>query len=90
MHDAGHERVHGTDVGEVTFAVKSVLALVVGIQTLRGKTLVAAGDGMRRPGSMCSLDAPSGDGEKAGISLYQRERNLFRVYWLPDSSEGRT
>jgi len=48
MHDAGHERMHGADIAKVTFAGKGMLELVVGIQTFRGKTLVAAGHGMRR------------------------------------------
>ncbi len=33
MHDAGHERMQGTDVTKGTFAGKSMLELVVGIQT---------------------------------------------------------
>ncbi len=48
MHDAGHERMHGADVAEVTFAGKGMLELVVGIQAFRGKALVVAGHGMRR------------------------------------------
>src|ERR1700746_3600974 len=48
MHDAGHERMHGADVGEVAFAGERVLELVVGIQAFRGEALVVAGHGMRR------------------------------------------
>src|SRR5713101_8592765 len=47
MHDAGHVRMHGADVTEVTFADKSMLELVVGIQALGSKTLVVAVHGMR-------------------------------------------
>src|ERR1700682_1996454 len=64
VHEASHERMHGADVAEVTFAGKGMLELVVGIQTFRGKALVVAGHGVRRfvvigpddPGAGCDRD----------------------------------
>ncbi len=72
MHDAGHERMHGADVAEVTFAGKGMFELVVGIQTFGGKTLVVAGHGMRRFVAI----GPGDLGAGCNRNLLRREREL--------------
>src|SRR5437867_6120272 len=72
MHDAGHERMHGADVAKVTFAGKSMLELVVGIQPFRGKTLVVAGHGMRRFVAI----GPDDLGARCNRNFLRREREL--------------
>src|SRR5258708_21402297 len=72
MHDARHERMHGADVAKVTFAGKSVLELVVGIQPFRGKALVVAGYGMGRFVAI----APDDLGAGCNRNFLRREREL--------------
>jgi hypothetical protein len=60
VYDARHERMQGADISEVTFARKSMLELVVRIQTLRGKALILAGHGMRRFVAICPDDLGAG------------------------------
>src|SRR5580692_9179431 len=76
MHDASHERMYGAEVTEVAFAGKTMLELIVCIQTFRGKAFVVAGHGMRRFVVICPDDRGAG----CNRDLLRPVRKLGDIY----------